>query len=229
MLRLWLVFVGCLLLISCQTENTYAPVAEVNLIEPIPHHGTYKVRRGETLYKVAWRYGLDYRELALHNQIKTPYAIHAGQKLNLVNRSANQGKAPPEPSPSQKSVNLHWILPAKGRIVHYFSPSHKGINIAGKAGEPIYATANGTVVYSGDGLRGYGNLIILKHNSLYFSAYAHNRNVLVREGEKVKKGQKIAEMGNTGTNKVMLHFEIRRAGKPINPLSVMSPRTQKRL
>jgi murein DD-endopeptidase MepM/ murein hydrolase activator NlpD len=113
-----------------------------------------------------------------------------------------------------------WRWPAKGKIVTHFSASNKGINIAGQAGEPIYAAAAGKVVYSGNGLRGYGNLIILKHNNLYLSAYAHNSNVLVKEGDWVRRGQKIAEMGDTGSDKVMLHFEIRRAGKSVNPTSL---------
>jgi len=113
-----------------------------------------------------------------------------------------------------------WIWPAKGKVINAFSSLNKGINIAGKLGDPIYAVHDGKVVYSGEGLRAYGKLIIIKHNSLYLSAYAHNRHVYVKEGDVVKQGQKIAEMGDTGANKVMLHFEVRCAGKPINPMSL---------
>lgn len=110
-----------------------------------------------------------------------------------------------------------WQWPTKGKIIARYSNLNKGINIKGKAGQPIIAAAAGKVVYCGNGLRGYGNLIILKHNDLYLSAYAHNRAILVKEGQQVKKGQRIATMGNTGTNQTMLHFEIRKAGKPLDP------------
>lgn len=113
-----------------------------------------------------------------------------------------------------------WTWPAQGKVIAYFSSTNKGINIASRKGEPIYAIGPGKIVYAGSGLRSYGYLIIIKHNSLYLSAYAHNQHVFVKEGDWVKQGQKIAEMGSTGTNKTMLHFEIRRAGKPINPMSL---------
>ena len=122
-----------------------------------------------------------------------------------------------ESLPESNTIISAWIWPAKGSVVDGFSSSSKGINIAGREGEAIYATAAGKVVYCGDGLRGYGNLIIIKHNRLYLSAYAYNRINLVKEGEQVKQGQKIAEMGDTRSDKVMLHFEIRREGKPIDP------------
>jgi lipoprotein NlpD len=116
-----------------------------------------------------------------------------------------------------------WIWPAKkGKIINYFSPLNKGINISGYEGAPIYAVASGKIVYCGNGLRGYGNLIILKHNSLYLSTYAHNRVVFVKEGQWVRQGQIIAEMGRTGADKIMLHFEIRRAGKPIDPINLLN-------
>jgi lipoprotein NlpD len=130
-----------------------------------------------------------------------------------------------------KSVNvdneedaLDWGLPAKGSIVAEFSESanRKGIDIAGKLGSPIVASAAGKVVYSGSGLRGYGKLVIIKHNKLYLSAYAHNDQVLVKEGQFVSKGQKIAEMGNTDAEQVKLHFEIRKLGKPVDPAQYLA-------
>lgn len=117
-----------------------------------------------------------------------------------------------------------WVWPANGKLITTFSSEsalHKGIDISGDLGEPVIAAAVGTVVYSGDGLRGYGKLIIIKHSEKYLSAYAHNRRLLVAEGENVKMGQQIAEMGSTGTNRVKLHFEIRHDGKPVNPLSYL--------
>jgi lipoprotein NlpD len=112
-----------------------------------------------------------------------------------------------------------WRWPAKGKVVTSFSRSGgKGIDIAGKFGQVIVAASDGSVVYSGSGLIGYGQLIIVKHNKRYLSAYAHNNKILVKEGDTVKGGQRIAEMGRSGSNRAMLHFEIRRDGKPTNPV-----------
>ena len=120
---------------------------------------------------------------------------------------------------------LDWVWPAKGKVVGNFSETAnlKGIDIAGTAGQPVFASAGGTVVYAGTGLRGYGKLIIVKHNKTYLSAYAHNRDLLVKEGQTVTKGQKIAEMGNTDASEVKLHFEIRRLGKPMDPARYLPP------
>lgn len=120
---------------------------------------------------------------------------------------------------------LDWVWPAKGKVVGNFSETAnlKGIDIAGTAGQPVFASAGGTVVYAGTGLRGYGKLIIVKHNKTYLSAYAHNRDLLVKEGQTVTKGQKIAEMGNTDASEVKLHFEIRRLGKPMDPVRYLPP------
>jgi lipoprotein NlpD len=120
---------------------------------------------------------------------------------------------------------LEWVWPAKGKVIGNFSETAnlKGIDIGGSAGQPVVASAAGTVVYAGTGLRGYGKLIIIKHNKTYLSAYAHNRDILVKEGQAVGKGQKIAEMGNTDTADVKLHFEIRRLGKPMDPARYLPP------
>ena len=114
---------------------------------------------------------------------------------------------------------LEWGMPAKGKLIGEFSEAanRKGIDIAGKLGQPVTASAPGKVVYSGSGLRGYGKLVIIKHNKTYLSAYAHNDQVLVKEGQTVTRGQKIAEMGNTDADQVKLHFEVRRFGKPVDP------------
>lgn len=120
-----------------------------------------------------------------------------------------------------------WVWPSKGSITNGFhskSGLSKGVDIAGKLGQPVVAASSGKVVYSGDGLRGYGKLIILKHSETFLSAYAHNRRLLVKEGEIVKQGQKIAEMGRSGTDLVKLHFEIRRDGKPVDPLRYLPNR-----
>ena len=121
---------------------------------------------------------------------------------------------------------IDWVWPTAGKLIAGFSDtaSLKGIDIAGKAGQPVVASAAGKVVYSGSGLRGYGKLIIVKHNTTYLSAYAHNREILVKEGQQVTKGQKIAEMGSTDADGVQLHFEIRKQGKPIDPARLLPAR-----
>ncbi|VVC76189.1 Murein hydrolase activator NlpD [Aquicella siphonis] len=240
----------CLLVSACSDVETYAPVTDLSHIEPVPKSGTHRVSKNETLYEIAWRYGLDYRYLARLNQISPPYTIHTQQIIYLngkpvsaaIRQERRQAAATasvlpasalssPQPRPSvsanesriQREPNYSvsgWRWPARGDVINAFSRVNKGINIAGRLGEPVYAAAAGKVVYSGNGLRGYGNLIIIKHNSLYLSAYAHNNLVLVQDGDWVKQGQKIAEMGKTGADKVMLHFEIRRAGKPVDPMSL---------
>lgn len=121
--------------------------------------------------------------------------------------------------------NLSWIWPANGQIIEQFSESNsKGISIAGVSGEAVYASENGKVVYSGNGLRGYGNLVILKHNEDFITAYAHNQEILVKEGESVDKGQKIAKMGMTDADRPKLLFELRKGGKPIDPLNFLPNR-----
>jgi len=121
--------------------------------------------------------------------------------------------------------DVPWIWPSSGKLVAQYSESgSKGIDLAGKAGDPVIAAGDGKVVYSGTGLRGYGKLLIVKHNAQFLSAYAHNRTLLVKEGQSVSRGQKIAEMGDTDSDQVKLHFEIRRQGKPVDPLKYLPPR-----
>jgi lipoprotein NlpD len=117
-----------------------------------------------------------------------------------------------------------FAWPARGPVINGFDDSkNKGINIGGVAGEPVKAAADGRVVYAGNGLRGYGNLIIIKHNATYLTAYAHNRALMVKEGDPVTKGEKIAEMGNSDSDRVMLHFEVRQLGKPVDPMKYLPP------
>jgi len=125
-----------------------------------------------------------------------------------------------------KNSTVHWVWPTSGEVLNGYAPANgkKGLDIKGKIGQPIKAAAGGTVVYSGSGLTGYGKLVIIKHNDTYLSAYGHNRNLLVKEGTTVKQGEKIAEMGDSGKEGVMLHFEIRRNGKPVDPLSYLPRR-----
>jgi lipoprotein NlpD len=211
----------CWSLISCDEVETLAPVTEISTIEAIPKTGIHRVQTGETLYEIAWRYGLDYRQLANHNQIDAPYAIYVGQKIYLksARKTVREGKPRPiqggQAEPNYSVTKWRW--PTRKSAINRILQSGKGINIFGQLGDPIYAAGPGRVVYAGDGLRGLGNLIILKHNSVYLSAYAYNKTILVKEGDWVKQGQKIAEMGYSGTNKAMLHFEIRRGGSPMVP------------
>jgi lipoprotein NlpD len=172
--------------------------------------------------------------------IKQPYSDQAVRELTLAATAvpapaaetvrtpapseARAAPSPPTPDDADDD-HLSWSWPAKGKVIAGFSESAnlKGIDIAGSMGEPVVASAPGKVVYAGSGLRGYGKLIIIKHNKTYLSAYAHNREILVKEGQQVAKGQKIAEMGNSDADQVKLHFEIRRLGKPMDPARYLPP------
>lgn len=131
----------------------------------------------------------------------------------------------PLPAPAPAGDELQFVWPASGQVVANFDENtNKGVSIAGKVGDAVLAAADGRVVYAGAGLRGYGNLIILKHNNTYLTAYAHNQALLVREDQAVRQGQKIAEMGSSDADRVKLHFEVRRQGKPVDPLSYLPKR-----
>ena len=150
----------------------------------------------------------------------------------LPAQGASVAKPAPAPAPAPAAQpatggeeDIAWLWPAQGTPIAGFDEvKNKGIDIAGKAGDPVLASADGRVVYSGAGLRGYGNLIILKHNNTYLTAYAHNQTLLVKEDQSVSKGQKIAEMGNSDADRVKLHFEIRRQGKPVDPVKYLPAR-----
>lgn len=243
--RFWVVLAACALA-ACSTG--YAPVTEQSLggRPQGPAPSSYTVREGDTLYSIAWRYGLDFRTLASINGIDGRYLIYPGQKLRLkgqavssrptsvgtkippapqkVTSSNQKTTRKPAPTPAASSGPINWQWPTQGALIGRYSSGsspNKGIDLAGKVGDPIYAAASGTVVYAGSGLLGYGNLVILNHNRQYLSAYAHNSRILVKESDSVKVGEKIAELGNTGANRPMLHFEIRRDGKPVNPLQYL--------
>lgn len=225
--------------------------------------GHHVVRRGESLYSIAFRYGWDWRELAEFNSIAPPYTIYPGQKIRFSRAQPSStykvvskpspapasspsaatapakpaaqvrtpavvpAPVPPAPAAGATRSASGWFWPASGPLVGRFSSNgslNKGIDIGGQLGQPVLAASDGSVVYAGNGLRGYGELIIIKHSDLYVSAYGHNRRLLVREGQQVKAGQTIAEMGSTGTDQVKLHFEIRRQGKPVDPLQYLPSR-----
>ena len=191
----------------------------------------YTVKKGDNLSTVGYRSGHGYKRLAKWNNITPPYKIYPGQKLKLFSESKsnksskkrkNKKKSSHSSRVNKKASKLHWTWPAKGKLLRsFYATGNKGIDIAGSVGRKIKAARSGIVVYSGSGLAGYGKLLIIKHNYLYLSAYAHNRRLLVKEGQKVKKGQYIAEMGVGVNAKPSLHFEIRKNGKPVNPLNYL--------
>jgi len=267
--------VSALLLFACASPGPLAPVgrapdrgAGASLTR-----GAHTVRSGDTLYAIAWRYGLDYRELARWNGIPEPFTIYLGQELRISRPSRipppprlarapsapgetqrgvegrnrapvaapSPGTAPskvaapspevapsnrrrsgspaPAPARSEDAPVKAWEWPVRGKVIATFGgPGGKGIDIAGNRGTAVRAAAPGRVVYSGSGLRGYGKLIIVKHNKRYLSAYAHNDRLHVNEGDAVASGQRIAAMGSSDAKRVKLHFEIRRDGKPVDPI-----------
>jgi len=207
---------------------------------------THVVRSGETLYTIAWRYGLDYRELARWNSLANPDVIFAGQRLTLrppagaaartaAPRTAAASPAAPPVRRSSGSRPLPapqllpepvWTWPASGRVVAGFGAAEgigSGITVSGASGQPIRAAASGRVVYVGTGLAGYGQLVIVKHNDTYLTAYGHTDAVLVAQGDAVERGERIASMGMGPRRQARLHFEIRRNGVPVDPLALLPP------
>ena len=186
----------------------------------LPRTTTYRVRRGDTLYSVATRHNMTVSRLARLNDIRAPYTIHHGQVLKLSSWNDTESTAATsrkaQVPKAQAGKTFAW--PVKGPIVSDFGSGNDGINIAGTAGTAVKAADSGTVAYAGNELKGYGHLILIKHPNGWITAYAHNRKLLVKKNESVKKGQKIAEMGNTGHVKTpQLHFEIRYKAKVVNP------------
>lgn len=217
------------------------------------HHRpqSYTVNPGDTLYSIAWHYGLNYHEVARWNGINPPYRIYPGQRIRLypgheASKQSESGSAhsapveaqtPSEPdrnthqagtttaSPAPSDIQWHW--PAAGQVRNSFGDkgvAGKGIVIRGELGEPVTAAAGGTVVYAGSALVGYGRLVIVKHNDKWLSAYGHNQRLLVHEGETVNAGEKIATMGRAPDGRAALYFEIREDGSPVNPLRFLSSR-----
>ncbi len=278
------VFVALVLLGGCADGKRLAPVSRIDpTTDARPE--THTVRKGDTIYSVAWEHGLDYRTLSEWNRLPHPFVIYPGKILRLrgptnakpgetaqaeatttglpdsagvshrvleeeeadagaassveADKGASTASATSAGSETQQEkaaalepdrfdggapVNT-WQWPTKGKVIGAFGRSgDKGIHLSGAHEQPIVAAADGRVVYSGTGLVGYGRLIVLKHSRHFFSAYAHNSRILVEEGEVVRGGQRIALMGSSGSNQVKLHFEIRRDGKPVDPMSYLPPR-----
>jgi len=257
--QMMLLVIGASVLLSACTTPRTKPATIVDRSQsetassaasaPTPP-GYYRVKRGDTVLRIALDQGQSYRDIVRWNNLTDPNLIEVDQLLlvrppagkmtvkpltsaattppatSAPQKMADQRMAEPAPEPKIEAVKpdatpigirLSW--PAKGKVVEDFvDGKNKGIDIAGKLGDPIQAASDGRVVYAGNSLRGYGNLVIVKHDNTYLTAYAHNRNLLVKEGDAVRKGQKIAEMGDTDANSVRLHFELRVNGKPVDPL-----------
>lgn len=216
-------------LLSCGSRETLAPVVESNWHPFNPNSTKHIVKKGETLYSISFYYDTDYQELARINNLHSPYVLSVGQVINLKGSRASRTHSPVAKDPQIKpyytvSKNTKWRWPTKGKIVENFFPKFgkKGINIAGKKGQNIYASNNGIIAYSGRGLENYGNLIIIKHENNYLTAYGNNLRNLVSEGDYVKSGQVIAQMGIVNQKYYGLHFEIRKKGQPVNPLSYLN-------
>lgn len=211
-----------LLLVACSTPEPWQPDEHI-------------VRRGETLFSIAWRYDKDPRDLARWNSLGDGSLIHPGQSIRLTPPSGpvlRSGSSSPPPAPRPlpplpAQPPPPWSWPATGRVSVEFGGkpgTGTGILIDGEAGQVVRAAASGRVVYAGSGLIGYGQLIILKHNDTYLSAYGYNASLLVKEGETINKGQRIATMGEGPERKARLHFEIRRNGKPVDPRQYLPAR-----
>jgi lipoprotein NlpD len=282
--RVFVILIALFFLSACMSTSRQAPVSS-RLPPPSIKSSQHIVAAGETLFSIAWRYDLDYKNLARANGISSAYEIYPGQAIFLndkispksqpnstISRSkvnprtasrtlAEAKKAPitqrsannsgtiaskqeiasarsekkakmikKSPASTKKVGPLSWRWPATGIVTTNFNTQkglRRGIDIDGKTGDSVHAAASGKVVYAGSGLRGYGKLIIIKHSEIYLSAYAHNNRLNVSEGDIVKVGQRIADIGSTGIGTKAtprLHFQIRRDGKPIDPLPLLPKR-----
>lgn len=214
------------------------------LLAACGQHVYHRVERGDSLYSIGLQYDQDYRQVAAWNNLKSPYALAPGQWLRVAPPLQESHPAPPIPGknkvPGESAVpviatvvprplppatkppaGIVWQWPTRGELARAFAadePGKKGVAIRGRLGQPILSAAAGRVVYGGSGLAAYGNLVIIKHDDNYLTAYAHNHKLRVQEGDLVTAGQHIADMGKSGTEQVMLHFEIRYQGKPVDPL-----------
>jgi len=253
------------ILAGCASKGTRAPVVDMTGGQPAPTatSGSYVVKPGDTLYKIARANNVDIENIKRWNNISDPNQISVGQVLRMSGGATGGGAqtapiarnrpqprpldqpetpaattpapdATPTPAPAPVDTKpatraadagvINWAWPANGQIVQAFNASSKGIDIAGALGDPITAAADGLVKYSGNGVRGLGNLIIVEHQNGFITAYAHNRALLVKTGQTVKRGAKIAELGQSDTTSPRLHFEIRRQGTPVDPMQYLPPK-----
>ena len=221
------IIIVCLFgILSCATRKTPAPI--VNATAPIQNNKSAVLANKSAKAPVISSTTSDKPTISKVDD-DTPLVVDN----NVVTTAPTSSTAKPAtkdaviatpPATNATGINGgEWIMPTQGKITQQYTESSKGININGKEGQEIVAINAGKVVYSGNGLKGYGNLIIIKHNATYLSAYAHNKVNLVKEGDQVSRGQKIAEMGSTDSKSPMLHLEVRKNGKPINPETLIKP------
>lgn len=243
-----LLFCALALLAGCANQSgTRAPVTDLNSGSTAVAR-TYVIKPGDTINKIARANGVDEATILRLNKLVNPNRLIAGQTLRLsegaeaaapvtrpattmpkpesrpLDASTSSAQVSETTAPAADAGLINWGWPAKGKVIQGFTPTTKGIDIAGNAGDAIEAAANGKVMYSGNGVRGLGNLIIVNHDNGFITAYAHNRTLLVKAGQEVKKGAKIAEMGQTDAASVRLHFEVRRQGTPVDPLQYLPSR-----
>lgn len=241
--RMWhfriVVLLLSLLLTACSSDKA----AKSSRNEGSFSGSVYTVKRGDTLSRISRMTGTSVGELARNNGISPPYTLRVGQKIRVKGQSGSTSSkkttvaktSSPRTSGSSSVATVAlpavgskcWRWPTSGNVVESFSNSdggNKGIDISGKRGQPVYAAAAGTVVYVGNQLRGYGNLVMIKHNEDYITAYAHNDTTLVNNSQKVKAGQQIATMGNSGADSVRLHFQIRYRATAIDPIRYLPPK-----
>lgn len=235
--------VATTVLAGCASRSTKAPVTDMSGGAVAPATGgTYVVKPGDTLYKIAQANSIEVATLTRLNNINDPSQLRVGQVLRLDSSGpapAPTGAAttapvapitpvaPAEPAAVARASDaaaINWAWPASGKIIQTFNANTKGIDIAGNTGESVHAAADGKVMYAGNGVRGLGNLILLGHTDGFITAYAHNQSLAVKTGQQIKKGDKIAAIGQTDTTSPRLHFEIRRRGTPVNPLSYLPAR-----
>ena len=198
-------------------------------MEPAP--ASYVVKPGDTLYSISWRYGLDYHDVSSWNRLGADYRIHPGDKLALAAPAGVLRKVVPAATTKHVDISLppssgpvQWAWPVQGDVVRLFHAGNslaKGVDITAAQGTEIHAASGGKVVYAGSGIIGYGKLIIIKDSETFLSAYADNDQILVREGDLVHTGDRIATMGLGRDDRPVLHFEIRYDGKPVDPLSYL--------
>lgn len=232
------------LLSGCAGSGIFAPITSLS---DLGVDGTYKVQPGDTLSSISRETGVSVNQLIALNGISNPSLIRVGQRLRLSEdafvpasdtaptpgssmaasrmgddsssaSSASTAPAPSRVTPAADAAKLAMVWPAKGEIIQKFTPQTKGIDIAGELGEPVIAAAGGNVVFAGDAVRGFGNLVIVDHGDGFITAYAHNDTLMVKKGDAVKKSQQIATLGQSATSSPRLHFEVRRNGTPVNPL-----------
>tara|TARA_X000000950_G_scaffold25731_1_gene27659 strand:- start:7322 stop:8071 length:750 start_codon:yes stop_codon:yes gene_type:complete len=234
-----------LLLISCTKIHRHAEKSSIPEKEPRKERvyftyglkskkgsesgDEYIVKKGDTLYSISLIYDVNYIKIAKWNNIRSPYKLRVGDRIIIKSNKFRKEETSDEKYKEIKkkvkyASNVKWSRPHNGKISKEFSYSDigkKGIDISGKIGDDIFSSSDGMVVYTGNGIKGYGNLIIIKHNETFLSAYAHTSKILVEENNLVKKGQVIAKLGDTDSIKPILHFQIRKNGKPVDPIKYL--------